>query len=106
MELQILFSRIDEICERVRTLFFPNDHLGQGTSCPHQEGFHGDDEGCFYGWKERAAHYLHPEIHNATDVWEIKKVNPQSMIHLTEKPVELAVRAMTYSSQPKENVLD
>ena len=28
------------------------------------------------------------------------------MIHLTEKPVELAVRAMTYSSKPKENVLD
>lgn len=61
---------------------------------------------CFYGWKEGSAHYFHPEIHNATDVWEVKKVNPQSMIHLTEKPVELAVRAMTYSSKPKENVLD
>jgi DNA modification methylase len=36
----------------------------------------------------------------------VKKVNPQSMIHLTEKPVELAVRAMTYSSRPGENVLD
>jgi len=33
-------------------------------------------------------------------------VNPQSMIHLTEKPVELAVRAMQYSSRPGENVLD
>jgi DNA modification methylase len=28
------------------------------------------------------------------------------MIHLTEKPVELAVRAITYSSRPGENVLD
>jgi len=28
------------------------------------------------------------------------------MIHLTEKPVELAVRAMQYSSLPGENVLD
>jgi len=28
------------------------------------------------------------------------------MLHLTEKPVELAVRAMEYSSQPGENVLD
>lgn len=27
-------------------------------------------------------------------------------VHLTEKPVELAVRAMTYSSKPGENVLD
>ena len=28
------------------------------------------------------------------------------MVHLTEKPAELAVRAMTYSSRPGENVLD
>lgn len=40
------------------------------------------------------------------DVWSIKKVNPQSMVHLTEKPVELAARAMQYSSRPGENVLD
>ena len=43
---------------------------------------------------------------NAVDVWAVKKVNPQSMVHLTEKPVELAVRAIQYSSKPKENVLD
>lgn len=36
----------------------------------------------------------------------MKKVNPQSMIHLTEKPVELAVRAMNFSSRAGENVLD
>ena len=28
------------------------------------------------------------------------------MIHLTEKPVELAARAMEYSSKPGENELD
>jgi DNA modification methylase len=33
-------------------------------------------------------------------------VNPQSMVHLTEKPVELAARAIQYSSKPGENVLD
>jgi DNA modification methylase len=33
-------------------------------------------------------------------------VNPQSMVHLTEKPVELAVRSIQYSSKPGENVLD
>jgi DNA modification methylase len=60
---------------------------------------------CFYGWLEGAAHvYLGPN--NATDLWQIKKVNPQSMVHLTEKPVELAVRAMQYSSRPGESVLD
>ena len=60
---------------------------------------------CFYGWKEGAAHqYFGPA--NATDLWAVKKVNPQSMIHLTEKPVELAARAMEYSSKAGENVLD
>jgi DNA modification methylase len=60
---------------------------------------------CFYGWKEGAAHvYLGPN--NATDLWQVKKVNPQSMVHLTEKPVELAARAMQYSSRVGENVLD
>jgi DNA modification methylase len=60
---------------------------------------------CFYGWREGAAHqFFGPN--NATDVWSIKKVNPQSMIHLTEKPVELASRAIEYSSKPGENVLD
>ena len=34
------------------------------------------------------------------------QVNPQAMIHLTEKPVALAARALEYSSRPGENVLD
>jgi len=61
---------------------------------------------CFYGWREGAAHWFNPEIKNATDVWSVKKVNPQAMVHLTEKPVELAVRALTYSSRAGEVVLD
>ncbi len=70
-----------------------------------RKDFMGNHEWCFYGWREGAAHlYLGPN--NAVDVWSIKKVNPQSMVHLTEKPVELAVRAMQYSSRPGENVLD
>ena len=71
-----------------------------------RKDFMGNHEWCFYGWKEGAAHYFNPEIHNATDVWSVKKVNPQNMKHLTAKPTELAVRAMTYSSKPGENVLD
>jgi DNA modification methylase len=70
-----------------------------------RKDFMGNHEWCFYGWREGAAHvYLGPN--NATDVWSVKKVNPQSMVHLTEKPVELAVRAMQYSSRAGENVLD
>jgi len=48
-------------------------------------------------------------IHGAdtvTDVWRVKKVHSQKMVHLTEKPVELAIRAMQYSSRPGEHVLD
>ncbi|HQL76553.1 MAG TPA: DNA modification methylase, partial [Phycisphaerae bacterium] len=60
---------------------------------------------CFYGWREGAGHrFLGPN--NATDLWHVKKVNPQAMVHLTEKPVELAVRAIQYSSLAGENVLD
>ncbi len=70
-----------------------------------RKDFMGCFELAFYGWKEGAAHvFLGPN--NALDLWHVKKVNPQSMIHLTEKPVELAVRAMQYSSRAGENVLD
>jgi DNA modification methylase len=70
-----------------------------------RKDFMGAHEWAFYGWKEGAGHkYYGPN--NATDLWQVKKVNPQSMIHLTEKPVELAIRAMQYSSVHRENVLD
>jgi len=70
-----------------------------------RKDFMGNHEWCFYGWREGAGHeFFGPN--NATDVWAVKKVNPASMIHLTEKPVELAVRAIEYSSRPGENVLD
>jgi len=65
----------------------------------------GAHEWSFYGWKEGAAHHFFGPA-NIPDLWHVKKVNPQSMIHLTEKPVELAVRAMQYSSRTGENVLD
>jgi DNA modification methylase len=70
-----------------------------------RKDFMGAFEIAFYGWKEGAGHlFLGPN--NVTDLWHVKKVNPQSMIHLTEKPVELAVRAMKYSSREGEHVLD
>jgi len=64
-----------------------------------------DSEHCWYGWKEGAPHkWFGPN--NISNVWEVKKVNPVDMLHLTEKPVELAVRAIQYSSRAGENVLD
>ena len=70
-----------------------------------RKDFMGNHEVAFYGWKEGAGHKFYGP-NNVTDVWSVKKVNPQSMIHLTEKPVELAVRAIQYSSLVGENVLD
>lgn len=71
----------------------------------NRKDFMGSFELCYYGWKLGAGHsFFGPN--NATDLWHVKKVNPQSMIHLTEKPTELAVRAMQYSSRVGENVLD
>ena len=70
-----------------------------------RKDFMGAFELGFYGWREGAAHeYFGPN--NATDLWSVKKVTPQSMVHLTEKPVELASRAIVYSSRRGENVLD
>jgi DNA modification methylase len=70
-----------------------------------RKDFMGAHEWCFYGWKLGAAHrFFGPS--NATDLWSIQKINPQSRVHLTEKPVELAVRALQYSSRPGEHVLD
>lgn len=70
-----------------------------------RKDFMGAHEWCFLGWKEGSAHqFFGPK--NVTDLWHVKKVNPQAMVHLTEKPVELAVRAIQYSSREGENVLD
>jgi DNA modification methylase len=70
-----------------------------------RKDYMGDHEWAFYGWKEGAAHqFFGPN--NVTDVWSVKKVSPQLMVHLTEKPVELAARALQYSSRRGENVLD
>jgi DNA modification methylase len=70
-----------------------------------RKDFMGCFELAFYGWREGAAHsFFGPN--NALDLWAVKKIPSQSMVHLTEKPVELAERAMAYSSNAGENVLD
>ncbi len=70
-----------------------------------RKDFMGDHEWAFYGWREGAAHrFFGPP--NVPDVWEVQKVAPQAMVHLTEKPTALARRAIEYSSRPDEVVLD
>jgi DNA modification methylase len=70
-----------------------------------RKDFMGAFEICFYGWKLGKGHrFFGPN--NAPDLWHVKKIPPQKMDHLTAKPVELAVRAIQYSSKQGENVLD
>ncbi len=70
-----------------------------------RKDFLGCFELAFYGWKEGAAHkFFGPN--NVPDLWHVKKIPPQQMQHLTQKPVELAVRAIQYSSVSGENVID
>ena len=70
-----------------------------------RKDFMGCFELAFYGWREGAGHsFFGPN--NALDLWSVKKISSQAMVHLTEKPVELAERAMAYSSKAGENVLD
>jgi DNA modification methylase len=70
-----------------------------------RKDFLGNFEVGYYGWRTGAGHqWFGPN--NAVDVWPVKKLNHTKAVHLTEKPVELAARAMRYSSQKGENVLD
>lgn len=84
-----------------------SDFMGQ-----HEVAYYGwrdfgpEFSAAVYGWKEGATHYFAPGVNNATDLWHVKKVTPAAMIHLTEKPVELAERALNYSSRIGEHVLD
>jgi methylase of polypeptide subunit release factors len=45
-------------------------------------------------------------MNSTTDVWRVKKVSSQETVHLTQKPTELGVRALKYSTLPGENVLE
>ena len=65
----------------------------------------GNFELAFYGWREGAAHQWHGPT-NASDVWSVKKLHHTASVHITEKPVELAARAIRYSTRKGEHVLD
>jgi DNA modification methylase len=70
-----------------------------------RKDFLGNHEWAFYGWREGGPHRFYGPA-NVPDVWSVKKVAPTKMVHLTEKPVELAARAIQLSSLEGQNVLD
>ncbi|GIW90240.1 MAG: hypothetical protein KatS3mg109_0672 [Pirellulaceae bacterium] len=55
-----------------------------------RKDFMGCFELAFYGWREGAGHqFFGPN--NATDLWHVKKVNPQNMVHLCLHPDALVL---------------
>ena len=62
-------------------------------------------EHALYGWLEGAPHYF-AGAPGESNVWEVKRDPTTTYIHPTQKPVELAQRAIRNSSQRKDLVFD
>lgn len=62
-------------------------------------------EHALYGWLEGASHYFAGKP-GENNVWEVKRDAISSYIHPTQKPVELAQRAIRNSSQRGDAILD
>jgi DNA modification methylase len=60
-----------------------------------RKDFMGNHEWAFYGWKEGAAHHWYGPT-NATDVWSVKKISPQKMVHLCLHPDALVLTESGY----------
>lgn len=57
-----------------------------------------------YGWNGGAHYYAKDKIE--ADVWEASRRASATMLHPTQKPLEIVQRAIRNSSRPKEMVLD
>jgi DNA modification methylase len=62
-------------------------------------------EQCLYGWREGAPHYWAGKP-GESNVWEVKRDPTKSYMHPTQKPVQLAQKALHNSSKIGDIVLD
>lgn len=68
--------------------------------------YNNQTEFCLYGWKEdNGAHAWYGPT-NETTLWQVRRDPTRTYIHPTQKPVELAQRAIKNSSKRSDNVLD
>ncbi len=67
--------------------------------------YHQQTEFCLYGWKEGAKHRWFGGV-NESSLWEVKRDPTSQYVHPTQKPVELAQRAIRNSSERGDIVLD
>jgi DNA modification methylase len=63
-------------------------------------------EFCLYGWKEGEGKHRWYGPTNESTVWEVSRDDTKTYDHPTQKPVELATRAIRNSSRKGEIVLD
>ncbi len=67
--------------------------------------YHQQTEFCLYGWKDGAKHRWFGGV-NESSLWEVKRDPTSSYKHPTQKPCELAQRAIRNSSERGDIVLD
>lgn len=63
-------------------------------------------EFCLYCWKEKAGAHKWYGPNNESTLWQVKRDSTASYIHPTQKPVELAHKAIRNSSKRGDIVLD
>lgn len=70
--------------------------------------FLGAHEPCIYGWKKGEKHTFNRqgEGENYSDIWSIKKHNPNEMVHSAQKPIGLIEMALRSSSDNNDKILD
>jgi DNA modification methylase len=61
-------------------------------------------EPILYGWNQGKHYFV--DVHNEGDVWEIKKRATNTMVHPTQKPIEMICRAIRNSSKRDDIILD
>ena len=67
--------------------------------------YHQQTEFALYGWKEGAKHRWFGGV-SESSLWEVKRDPTSQYVHPTQKPVELAQRAIRNSSERDDVVLD
>lgn len=69
--------------------------------------FMGQHEICFYGWiPSKGREHVFDGPGNIPDVWYIDCVPRAKMVHMTEKPLQIPLNAIEYSSKPGDIILD
>jgi DNA modification methylase len=63
-------------------------------------------EFCLYGWKKGQGGHFWYGPHNETTLWEVKRDAAKLLIHPTQKPVELAQRAIRNSSKRGDVIIE